>query len=50
MNELNESHSPRSKDPEFWDVWINKEDRNINWEEIADDWQEKGKSLHKLNE
>ncbi|MGC8743521.1 MAG: helicase HerA domain-containing protein [Verrucomicrobiia bacterium] len=41
MNELNEKHRPKSKDPEFWDVWINKEDRKINWKEIADDWQEK---------
>lgn len=41
INELPESHRPKSKDPEFWDVWVNKEKREINWKKIADNWQEK---------
>lgn len=41
MNELPENHRPKSKDPEFWDVWINKTERNINWEEIVNEWQNK---------
>ncbi len=43
IKELNEEHRPKSKDPEFWDVWINKKgsEREIDWRKIADDWQEK---------
>jgi hypothetical protein len=38
ITELPEEHRPRSSDPEFWDVWTAKEERPINWGEIADDW------------
>jgi len=41
MNELPEAQRPKSKDPEFWDVWTNKEPREINWKEIANEWQQK---------
>ncbi|GIV41660.1 MAG: hypothetical protein KatS3mg034_0970 [Vicingaceae bacterium] len=41
MNELSEGHRPKSKDPEFWDVWTNKEERSVEWEKIANDWQER---------
>ena len=41
MNELEEKHRPKSDDPDFWDVWIRKEARDINWDEIASDWQNK---------
>ena len=41
INELSERHRPRSKDPEFWNVWINKEERKVNWHEIAEEWQQK---------
>lgn len=41
MNELAENHRPKSKDPEFWDVWINKEKRDTDWGTIANEWQEK---------
>jgi len=40
MNELPEAQRPKSKDPEFWDVWTNKETRKINWKEIANEWQQ----------
>jgi len=39
MNTLNESDRPKSKDPEYWDVWTGKEERNIDWKTITDEWQ-----------
>ena len=39
MNTLEKKDCPRSKDPEFWDVWTGKEERNINWKDISDEWQ-----------
>lgn len=40
MNELPETQRPKSKDPEFWDVWTNKEPREINWKKIVNEWQQ----------
>jgi len=46
MNDLPESQRPRSEDPDFWDVWIGKNEkgepvsRNTDWARIAKDWQE----------
>jgi len=46
MNDLPESQRPRSEDPDFWDVWIGKNEkdesvpREIDWKTIAEDWQE----------
>lgn len=39
MNELKEEHRPKSDDPDFWDVWTGKSERNIDWEDIAKEWQ-----------
>jgi DNA helicase HerA-like ATPase len=39
MNTLEEKHCPKSKDPEFWDVWTGNTERVINWKNISDDWQ-----------
>ncbi|HOG89503.1 MAG TPA: ATP-binding protein [Smithella sp.] len=39
MNNLEESNRPQSKDPEYWDVWTNKQERNIDWKAISDEWQ-----------
>lgn len=39
MNELIPEHRPKSEDPDFWDVWTRKEEREVNWKELADDWQ-----------
>jgi len=39
MNDLPESQQPQSDDPDFWDVWTGKEDRQIDWKKVADDWQ-----------
>ncbi len=39
MNTLEEKDRPKSKDPQFWDVWTGKEEREINWKDITDEWQ-----------
>ena len=45
MNDLPKSQQPRSDDPEFWEVWIGKDDkgnlisRTADWKEIAQEWQ-----------
>ena len=36
--QLPEDQRPQSSDPNFWDVWTGEEEREINWQEIADDW------------
>jgi len=35
---LCDSQRPKSDDPDFWKVWINKNARTINWEKIACEW------------
>ena len=45
MNDLPKSQQPRSDDPEFWEVWVGKNDegnpvsRTADWENIVQDWQ-----------
>ena len=39
MNTLEEIHCPKSKDPEYWNVWTGISERTIDWKTIADDWQ-----------
>jgi DNA helicase HerA-like ATPase len=45
MNDLPKSQQPRSDDPEFWGVWVGKDDegksvlRTTDWERVAKDWQ-----------
>ena len=45
MNDLPKSQQPRSDDPEYWGVWVGKDDegdpilRKADWQKIADDWQ-----------
>jgi hypothetical protein len=39
MNDLPSEHQPQSDDPDFWDVWTGKEPRDVDWKEIADQWQ-----------
>ena len=41
MNDLRKEDQPYSSDPEFWNVWTNKKERNVNWQPIVDDWQMK---------
>lgn len=51
MNALPEGHRPKSDDPDFWAVWSGEgleldlidgepEERTVNWNCIADDWQQ----------
>ena len=51
MNELKEQHRPKSDDPDFWAVWSGEglerdeatgtlTEREVNWAEIANDWQQ----------
>lgn len=39
MNDLPKNQQPQSDDPDFWDVWTGKKERNVDWNEIADIWQ-----------
>ena len=45
MNDLPKSQQPRSDDPEFWGVWIGKDEqgnpisRATEWHSVACDWQ-----------
>lgn len=51
MNALPEYHRPKSDDPDFWAVWSGEgleediifgglEERTVDWQKIADDWQQ----------
>lgn len=40
MKNLIDEHKPKSDDPDFWDVWTRKDERNVNWQEIANQWQQ----------
>jgi len=39
IKELPDEQRPKSSDPDFWNVWINENPRDINWGEIAKKWQ-----------
>jgi hypothetical protein len=45
MNDLPKDQQPRSDDPDFWGVWVGKDDqgklieRPIDWSTIANEWQ-----------
>jgi DNA helicase HerA-like ATPase len=47
INYLTENERPHSDDPNFWDVWTGKDatgndvERNIDWNKIVYDWQQK---------
>jgi hypothetical protein len=38
VRDLEKEHRPESEDPDFWDVWTLKNERNVDWNKIADDW------------
>ncbi len=46
MLSLSEKLRPASDDPDFWNVWTRMDEfhlpveRHVNWQEIADEWQE----------
>lgn len=45
MNDLPKIQQPRSDDPDFWGVWVGKDEdgkpvsREVDWELLAGDWQ-----------
>lgn len=45
MNDLPKSQQPRSDDPDFWGVWVGKDEqgkplqRKTEWDRVAQDWQ-----------
>lgn len=47
INDLAENERPHSDDPDFWNVWTGKDEKNnpvsrsIDWKKLADDWQQK---------
>jgi DNA helicase HerA-like ATPase len=44
IRELPERERPQSADPDFWDVWVGKEDRKATWGKVVRDWIEPGAS------
>lgn len=48
MNELPASNRPLSEDPDYWNVWIGKDDngedvvRQVDWAPIVEEWQKGG--------
>lgn len=41
MNDLPRNQQPRSEDPDFWSVWTGKEDREVDWAKIVEDWTDR---------
>ena len=45
MDDLPKNHQPHSDDPDFWEVWVGRDeagkdvDRQIDWPNIAREWQ-----------
>lgn len=39
MNDLPEEQRPQSDDPDFWKVWTEEAERDVDWKQISDDWQ-----------
>lgn len=38
IRELSKDERPQSEDPDFWDVWTGKSERDIDWTAIVDEW------------
>ena len=43
INELPKTCRPKSDTPDFWNVWTHKEERNLDWKPVVDQWQNKCK-------
>lgn len=43
MNYLEKAHRPKSDDPEYWQIWTNRDEtaRTVDWGKVADNWQER---------
>ena len=44
MKNLPKEQQPRSDDPNFWNVWTAEQIHSIDWNAIADDWQERAEN------
>jgi uncharacterized protein len=50
MRDLPTDQRPNSDDPDFWNVWVGKDEegkaveRPVDWKAVADDWQGAGRS------
>lgn len=44
IKELPKEHCPRSSDPPLWDVWRGKLPRPVDWNSLAQEWADPGKS------
>jgi len=49
INDLPKDQQPKSDDPDFWSVWIGDNERKVDWEKIADDWQERKNDIQEDN-
>jgi hypothetical protein len=38
MTELVKAQRPRSDDPDFWDTWTGRAERDIDWAAVSSDW------------
>lgn len=38
ISELPKEQRPQSSDPKFWDVWMGKEQRIVNWNKVVEEW------------
>lgn len=41
MRTLPVAQRPQLDDPDYWDVWTGAKERKIDWDKIADEWQNK---------
>ncbi len=39
MNDLAADQRPKSDDPNYWDVWTGADERAVNWQDVARNWQ-----------
>lgn len=56
VRELAAEHRPQSNDPDYWHVWSGADadgvpmDRSVDWQKIADDWQQNKSASAGLSE
>jgi len=52
MNYLAKEYRPQSNDPDYWDIWNApiSESRTVDWEAVANDWQEAGQVVDSAEE
>ena len=44
MNDLQYHERPHSDDPDFWEVWSRKKKREVDWDQISEEWQQSSQS------